>query len=56
VLGSIFLSLIPPGEEANKVVFEIKLVGGTLAAILLGLVLYWRGAREKAAEMRRPEA
>jgi glutamate:GABA antiporter len=50
VLGSIVLSLIPPGEEANKAVFEIKLVGGTLAAILLGLVLYWRGAREKAAE------
>jgi hypothetical protein len=28
----------------------MKLVGGTVAAILLGLVLYWRGAREKAKE------
>jgi hypothetical protein len=44
------LSLIPPGEEANKPLFEMKLVGGTVAAILLGLVLYWRGAREKAKE------
>jgi glutamate:GABA antiporter len=50
VLGSIVLSLIPPGDEANKTVFEVKLVGGTLAAILLGLALYWRGAREKASE------
>jgi amino acid transporter len=50
VLGSIVLSLFPPGEELHKVVFEVKLVGGTVAAILLGLVLYWRGAREKAKE------
>src|ERR1700756_1496594 len=49
-LGSIVLSLIPPGEEANKPLFEMKLVGGTVAAILLGLVLYWRGARQKAKE------
>jgi hypothetical protein len=27
--------------------FEFKLVGGTLASIVLGLVLYWRGARAK---------
>jgi amino acid transporter len=50
VLGSIVLSLIPPGDEPNKLVFEMKLVGGTVASILLGLWLYWRGAREKAKE------
>jgi amino acid transporter len=50
VLGSIVLSLIPPGDELNKAVFEIKLVGGTVVSILLGLFLYWRGAREKAKE------
>ncbi len=50
VLGSIVLSLIPPGDEPNKLVFELKLVVGTLASILLGLWLYWRGAREKAKE------
>ena len=50
VLGSIVLSLFPPGDEANKVLFELKLVGGTLASILSGLCLYWRGAREKARE------
>jgi glutamate:GABA antiporter len=50
VLLSIVLSLIPPGEEQNKLAFEVKLVSGTLLSILLGLVLYWRGAREKAGE------
>ena len=50
VLLSIVLSLIPPGEEQNKLAFEVKLVSGTLLSILLGLVLYWRGAREKASE------
>jgi amino acid transporter len=47
VLLSIGLSLIPPGEETNKVAFEVKLVVSTVASILLGLVLYWRGVREK---------
>ena len=50
VLGSIVLSLFPPGEEPSKVLFEVKLVGGTVLSILIGLCLYWRGAREKARE------
>jgi hypothetical protein len=44
------LSFIPPAEAANKWLFEGKLVGGTLGAFLLGLVLYLRGARAKARE------
>ncbi|MGB2628374.1 MAG: APC family permease [Candidatus Acidiferrum sp.] len=47
VLVGIFVSLVPPGESSDKLGFELKLVGGTLASILLGLVLYWRGARSK---------
>jgi amino acid transporter len=47
VAGGIVLSLIPPGETANKFIFEAKLVGGTLTAICLGLILYFRGARAK---------
>jgi amino acid transporter len=50
VLGGIVLSFIPPAEAANKWLFEGKLVGGTLGAFLLGLVLYLRGARAKARE------
>jgi amino acid transporter len=48
VLINIFFSLIPPGDSSNKLGFELRLIGGTLAAILLGLTLYWRGARSKA--------
>jgi len=48
VLIGILVSLVPPGDSADKLGFELKLVGGTAAAIVLGLTLYWRGAREKS--------
>jgi amino acid transporter len=51
VLIGIFVSLVPPGDSMNKLGFELKLVGGTAASILLGLVLYWRGARAKQGEL-----
>jgi len=47
VLIGIVVSLVPPGDSSDKMGFEFKLVLGTLASILLGLVLYWRGARSK---------
>lgn len=47
VLLSIALSLVPPGDATNKFLFELKLVCGTSGAIFLGLLLYWRGARQK---------
>lgn len=50
VLVGIFVSLVPPGDSTNKLGFEMKLLTGTLASILLGLILYWRGARTKRAE------
>jgi glutamate:GABA antiporter len=53
VLASIVLSLIPPGEEARKLLFETKLVGGTAVAVFIGLGLYWRGARAKKLEEAR---
>jgi len=49
VAASICLSLIPPGETSNKVLFEVKLIGATVGTIALGLILYFRGARQKAA-------
>ncbi len=48
--ASIFFSMVPPGETANKLLFEVKLVGGCVVAVALGLVLYARGARAKARE------
>jgi amino acid transporter len=53
VLVAIALSFIPPAEAASKWLFEVKLGGGTLCGILLGLILYWRGARAKAREATR---
>ena len=51
VLIGIIVSLVPPGDSSDKLGFELRLVGGTLAAIALGLSLYWRGAREKSRGM-----
>ena len=53
VLIGIIVSLVPPGDSSNKVGFELKLVGGTVATLALGLGLYWRGARAKSAEETR---
>jgi amino acid transporter len=52
VLLGIAVSLVPPGDSSDKLGFELKLVGGTLVSILLGLFLYWRGARAKQMESR----
>jgi amino acid transporter len=49
VLLGIAVSLIPPGDSSSKLGFEPKLLIGTVASILIGLALYWRGARRKPA-------
>ncbi len=49
VLIGIAVSLVPSGDAATKLGFELKLLAGTGASILLGLILYWRGARAKQA-------
>ena len=51
VLMSIVLSVIPPGESTHKWIFEVKLIGGTGFALLLGVALFVRGARTKAREV-----
>ncbi len=51
-LLGIALSFIPPGEATSKFSFLAKVIGGTVGTILVGLALYWRGARQKAREMR----
>jgi amino acid transporter len=50
VLIGILVSLVPPGDSSDKLGFEMKLVGGTLFSVLLGLILYWRGSRAKRTE------
>jgi amino acid transporter len=48
VLAGIVLSLIPPGDSSNKLGFELKLIGGTVTSVALGLILYFRGVRDKS--------
>jgi len=50
VTGGIVLSMIPPGDVEHKWLFEVKLIAGTLGALALGLILYYRGVRAKARE------
>jgi amino acid transporter len=50
VLIGILVSLVPPGDSLDKLGFELKLVAGTVVSILLGLILYWRGARARRTE------
>ena len=50
VLVCMVIAAVPPGDSANKLVFEVKVVAATVVAILFGLVLYWRGARAKRME------
>jgi glutamate:GABA antiporter len=52
VLGGIALSFIPPAESANKFLFVAKLIIGTVASVLFGLALYYRGVRAKARDAR----
>jgi amino acid transporter len=56
VIGGIVLSFIPPDESANKFLFVSKLIIGTVASVLFGLALYYRGARAKAREARAASA
>jgi len=50
VAVGIVLSFVPPGDTSSKILFETKLVAGTALSILLGLVLYYRGARQRVAD------
>jgi amino acid transporter len=47
VLIGIVLSFFPPGGTGSTLGWELQLVGGTGVSVLLGLGLYWRGARSK---------
>jgi amino acid transporter len=51
VLLAMGVSMVPPGDSSNKLLFEVKLFVGAVGAILFGLVLYWRGARAKRREV-----
>ena len=47
VLLGICLSFVPPGETTGALSYELQLILGTGVSVLIGLILYWRGARSK---------
>jgi glutamate:GABA antiporter len=51
VVGCMLVSAVPPGDSSNKFLFEVKLLAGAVGGILLGLILYWRGARAKKTQL-----
>ena len=55
-LLSIVVSLLPPGDAANRRVFQMKVLAWTLGALALGLVLYYRGVLAKKRERFATEA
>ncbi len=36
------VAMVPPSDETRPLLFEFKVVGGALAFILLGAIVYWR--------------
>ena len=51
-LLSIIVSILPPGDSANRALFLVKVVGSSVAAMALGLTLYYRGVQAKKREAR----
>lgn len=49
VLIGIVFSFVPPGEATSKVEWAIAMLLVTCVSVLIGLALYWRGARAKHA-------
>jgi amino acid transporter len=51
-LMAIGLSFVPAADEPRPWLFEIKLIGGTIGGIAIGLILYYRGWNAKRREAR----
>ena len=49
----IIVSVFPPGDSSNRKLFLIKVVGTTVLAVAVGLILYFRGAGKKRSELLR---
>lgn len=47
---SIVVSVVPPGDSSNRLLFLIKVIGCTVASLAAGLFLYFRGARSKTQQ------
>ena len=41
------VAVVPPSDTPSVLLFELKVVGGALAFVVIGLVVYWRGRRRE---------
>jgi hypothetical protein len=39
------VAMIPPGDDAQPALFVFKVVGGALAFVVIGGLVYWRAQR-----------
>jgi amino acid transporter len=46
------VAMIPPGEDTRPILFLAKVVGGALAFVVLGGVVYWTAQRRSAPGLR----
>jgi len=44
------VAMIPPGDETQPMIFELKVVGGAIAFVALGGLVYWRAHRIAARQ------
>ncbi len=51
-LFAMVVACIPPPDTHDPLLFELKVVGGALAFVALGGLLYWRARRSGAVELR----
>jgi hypothetical protein len=42
------VAIVPPANEMQPLLFELKVVGGALTFIALGGIVYWRAHRREA--------
>ena len=47
---SIIVSVFPPGDSSNRKLFLVKVIGTTVLAVAVGLILYFWGAAKKRSE------
>ena len=41
------VAVVPPSDTPSVLLFELKVVGGALGFVVIGLALYWKGKRRE---------
>lgn len=44
---AIYLGIAPPDDVQNVGIYELKVIGGSLAFVFLGIIIYWVGKKKK---------